>query len=137
MRLSGVITVVLFSWVLSAGADLTGHWISETGKSKVAIRQEGSASVGKVFWLREPFNKAGEPRRDIKNPDPSRRSVLIVGMTILDLGPEVRGVWSGRVYSPEVGITFNCLVSLTDPNHLLIDVDAGLFRKKMHWTRGD
>ena len=101
---------------IAAAAEPTGVWITEGGRSLINIADcspEGSPRVlcSKIIWLKEPFNKEGEPLRDKRNKNSRLRSRPILGMPILmNLRQAQKGVWDGRVYNPEDGKTYRAQI---------------------------
>jgi len=61
---------------------------------------------GKVVWMQYPNHPNGEPRRDVKNPDPNKRNQTNVGMVMMRdfVYDEKENEWSGgTVYNPVSG----------------------------------
>lgn len=89
-----------------AGADPTGTWLTEDGRAKIKIERcgpGGTQACGTVVWLKTPLNDQGQPRTDIKNPDPKKRSRPVIGLTLMDgLKPDDGG-YKGQIYNAEEG----------------------------------
>lgn len=110
--------------VAEASSDsVLGTWVTEGGKSRVEIAKDKAGRyVGKITWLKEPDYPEdhpeeidrGKPKHDRFNPDKSKRSQPIIGLTVLkDFKYDGDGVWSGgTIYDPENGKTYKCKMTL-------------------------
>ena len=78
--LAVVITFMLISgWGISAAlAQLReaaqGVWVEEDGEAWIEIAPCEDALCGRIVWLKEPLDKAGQPHVDTNNPDPALRA---------------------------------------------------------------
>lgn len=100
---------------------IIGEWEVGSGKAHIQISKYGDKYSGKMVWLKVPLYKDGKTtKRDTKNPDESKRTVPIIGLTNL-LGFVYKGknTWgNGTIYDPENGNTYNCVMKLIDENTL-------------------
>jgi uncharacterized protein (DUF2147 family) len=120
------------------GDAILGDWLTAEGKAKVHIMKCDSLYCGTIVWLKEP-TKEGKEVVDDKNPDPSLRNRLVLGMTIL-WGFEYNGdeEWTGgKVYDPENGSTYSGKMTLNDTGTLKLRgyVLIPLFGRSEIWTR--
>lgn len=108
MLWAAALAALLASGAFAQGPAPTGLWLSEKGGTIVEIAPCGDALCGRIAWLKKPFRKSGELRRDRENPDPALRDRPWCGMTVLwDLRPDAEGRWSGEGYDPKSGIGFS------------------------------
>ena len=95
---------------------------------------------GKVVWMQYPNHPNGEPRRDVKNPEPKNRNqpnvglVLIKGFTYNALNDEWK---NGYVYNPTSGKTYRSFMKLESDNKLKVRGYLGisLLGKTVIWTK--
>jgi uncharacterized protein (DUF2147 family) len=124
--------------------DILGEWITQEGKARVLIyRCERDQYCGKVVWLREAVYgaddpDAGQPIRDRWNPDPEKRARGLQGLDVL-FGFRFDGRrWdAGRIYNPEEGRTYSCVLELESPARLKVRgyVGVTMLGRTVHWTR--
>jgi uncharacterized protein (DUF2147 family) len=104
----------------SWAADPAGTWLTQDGDAKVRIARCGGGWCGSIVWLREPIDPATrKPPIDDKNPDAGKRGRPIIGVQIL-IGflPSGPDRWSGRIYNPDDGNTYEGHLSIADRTHL-------------------
>lgn len=100
---------------------IVGKWSDHKGEAKVMIYKKGDKFFGKLYWLKDPYDKEGNVRRDIKNPEPAKRSRELEGLEILQGFSYQNGVWTGgKIYDPRSGKTYDCKLSLSDEGKLSI-----------------
>jgi uncharacterized protein (DUF2147 family) len=122
--------------------DPSGTWLTEGGKSQVRLANCGEALCGRIQWLKEPSDPAtGKPKRDARNPDPSKRDRPIVGVDIfLGMRPDhTPNQWAGDIYNPEDGKTYRAHLTLQDARTLQVKgcVLGGLICKSQAWSRAN
>jgi len=110
-----------------------GEWINAEKDATFLIYKKNDKYFGKITW------GTGGDTKDSKNPDPSLRSRDLVGLTILN-NFEWGGsnVWeNGRIYDPKDGKTYDCKMTLKNPNTLEVRgyVGFSLFGRTETWTR--
>lgn len=94
----------------SLAAGIEGTWDRSDGKSKIKISKCGSSFCSKIIWL----DKA---RKDTKNENAALRGRNLVGTTISkSLKPAGANKWSGSIYSPRKGKTYNGFATLSGNN---------------------
>jgi uncharacterized protein (DUF2147 family) len=117
----------------------TGLWIDHTGRGAVEITQCAEALCGRIVWLKEPNDKTGQPLRDVKNEDASRRVQTICGLQILgNLRLQSDGSWDkGWIYDPEQGERFDVELRLRTPELLQVKGYKGLkfLSETYQWKR--
>ncbi len=111
-----VLMVILFSISLLAqkGDDIIGRY-KLPNELEIVIFKEGTTYSGKIVAL--DGYKDGITK-DRKNPDKSKRTDDLLGMTIikgLEYMPNEKKWMNGKLYGPEKGITINLkITALTD-----------------------
>jgi len=95
---------------------------------------------GKVVWMEFPNHPNGDPRRDVKNPDPEKRNQTNVGIVIIKgfTYNEAADEWeNGTVYNPASGKTYRSFMKLEGDNKLKVRGYLGfsLLGKTVVWTR--
>jgi uncharacterized protein (DUF2147 family) len=138
-----VAAVSLFAFAsLAQAADaVVGKWLTKGGKSHVEISNCGASLCGKIVWLKEPNNKAGKPKLDIRNNKTALRGRPLMGLAMLqgfkkadDKGARWTG---GTIYNAEDGKTYNCYIQLQADGRLKVRgyVAIKLLGKTQYWTR--
>jgi uncharacterized protein (DUF2147 family) len=131
----------IFGSVSSAGAQeadsIVGTWLSANQGTKLTFYKEGTTYSGKIAWLKDG-EEHGEARKDVNNPDESKRSRPLVGMEMFTGFEYRRNIWTrGKMYDPKTGNTYNCQLRLVSPDKLNIRVFFGInfLGKTETWTR--
>jgi uncharacterized protein (DUF2147 family) len=118
--------------------DIVGIWLTG-GKepAKIQVYKSGNKYFGKIVWLKYP-EKDGQPRVDRKNPEKNKQSQQIIGIVILNNFKFEDDEWKdGKIYDPESGKTYNCVLSLKGKNILNVRgyVGVSLFGRTEVWNR--
>ena len=95
---------------------------------------------GKVVWMQYPNHPTGEPRRDVKNPDPQKRNQTNVGLIIIQgfTYNASKDEWeNGSVYNPVSGKTYRSFIKLEPDNKLKVRgyLGVSLLGKTVIWTK--
>src|ERR1043166_1751088 len=81
------IAICMLPFLLAAQTDpgdkILGTWLVSSGKAKIEITRYGNKYGGKIVWIREPNDETGHPKKDSKNPDPSKRNNPRLGLNLL------------------------------------------------------
>jgi uncharacterized protein (DUF2147 family) len=131
------IALLAASTLAGFAIDPTGTWLTDEGKATVRVADCGGALCATIVSLREPNDpQTGRPKTDGNNVDASKRNRPIVGVPILmGLRPQGANKWSGQVYNPEDGKTYDATVILENANVLKVK-GCVLFICETHtWTR--
>jgi len=142
--LTGALLLVLGASLATAGAQakplarpdaqaemqaIAGTWINPKGSVAVHASNCGARLCGWVSWASptalNDAAEAGVPR--------------LVGTELLqDYRPGTGGRWSGRVYVPDMGRSFQSTIEPVDAEHLKISgcILGGLFCRSQIWRRG-
>ncbi len=135
----------------SPGDILIGDWQPSDKRSVIRI-SKGEASkgqdvnkyYGRIVWLIEKNNPDGTPRLDINNPDESKHSDKILGMTNMrDLefvGDKDDLVWeNGNIYDPKNGSDYSFEMTMNKKNTNLVDgrgyIGVSMFGRTDTWKR--
>ena len=96
----------------AAAKDVTGLWITEGGEGAVEIVRCGDRRCGRIVWLKEPYDAAGRPMRDIKNPSPAARQRPVCGIEVLrNVQLQDDGTWDGgSIYDRRKGKTYKVML---------------------------
>jgi uncharacterized protein (DUF2147 family) len=115
-------------------AAILGNWLTEPRDGIIAItRSADGLYEGRIIGGNAP------QRLDARNPDPARRSLLLLGQVILTgmrYGGE--GVWTGgRIYDPDSGRTYRCRIELRGDAQLQVRgyIGFALLGRTQLWTR--
>lgn len=116
-----------------------GIWIDHTGRGAVEILPCAEALCGRIVWLKEPNDKSGQPLRDARNEDRTKRSQPICGLQILgNLKRQRDGSWdNGWIYDPDQGERFDVELRLRGPDVLQVKGYKGLkfLSETYQWRR--
>jgi uncharacterized protein (DUF2147 family) len=131
------IALVGASTIASHAVDPTGTWLTDEGKATVRVSDCGGALCATIVSLREPNDpQTGRPKTDIYNVDASKRNRPIVGVQVLiSLRPQGANKWSGQVYNPEDGKTYDGNVVLENANILKVQGCVLFLCETKTWTR--
>jgi uncharacterized protein (DUF2147 family) len=58
---------------------IEGIWTCSDKDCKVEIVKNGNTYEAKLLWARKEIDEKGNPKLDIKNPDPAKRNLPIIG----------------------------------------------------------
>jgi uncharacterized protein (DUF2147 family) len=140
LRATSIASLLLAASLLPAyAADPLGTWFTEEGKATVRMADCGGALCGTIVALKEPNDpQSGKPKVDKNNADAGKRSRPIIGVQIvIGLKPDGANKWSGQIYNPEDGKTYNLSVTLPNTNTLKVQgcMLGGVICKTQTWTR--
>ena len=114
---------------------------SGEGSQILIYKTSNGKYEGKIVWMQYPNHPNGEPRRDVKNSDPSKRDQTNVGLVIVKgfVYNEKEDQWQdGTIYNPASGNTYRCYMRLeADENTLKVRGYLGfsLIGKTVTWRR--
>ncbi|MFC6100957.1 DUF2147 domain-containing protein [Olivibacter domesticus] len=129
-RILLIFTLAIFSLpVFSQNNDLIlGKWQNPSGEGRIEITKKGEKYYGKLYWLKEPNDEAGQPKKDIKNPDEAKRERLVQGLQILEgFTSNGKGIYeNGTIYDPKSGKTYSCKMTIKGNDKLDIRGFVGI-----------
>ncbi len=134
-----IVKVVLFFPLLSnliqdGGGKIIGTW-AINDQTHVEIYPSGNTFSIKVAWLAEPLNHNGLPKVDKNNPNRQLRSRQILGLILAEGIQYSKGIWKGRIYSPERGSYAECRFELSDERTITMTATKGLFSSTKTWKK--
>ena len=87
--------------------ETTGTWLTEDGRAKIRIEHCVDNNVklcGFVAWMKDPVNEKGQPRLDIHNPDPNKRTRPSLGLELMTgLEKDEDSAYAGEIYNADNG----------------------------------
>lgn len=112
------------STVPAKAADPTGTWLTEDRRARVRTERCGPGNAnlcGYIVWGSKPLDEKGQPRRDQENPDPQKRTRLLLGhQMILGLKPGEDGQYSGQIYNGDNGKSYAVTIWSEEPSTLMV-----------------
>lgn len=124
----------------SAGDKIVGNYKATRNgqESKIKVFKYNGGYRAQVYWLKEPNNPDGTPKRDHRNKDKSKRNVLSSQIVLIDKVTYEDGCWkNGRIYDPTKGDTFNVVLKFEDAKTLKVKGNWGPFSSTSVWTKID
>ena len=109
-------------------ASVFGLWRNPKGSVEVDIRPCGANACGTIVWANA---KAKEDARKAGTKE-------LIGLQVFrDLRQDQSGAWRGRVFAPDMGMTFSGTARLVGAQNLRAKgcVLAGIICKSQLWTR--
>lgn len=113
-----------------------GTWRLKSGKVTVRVRYCGGIRLcATIIGLAQPLNKAGKPKVDDENPNPSLRNRRIIGLQVASgLKPAGPNRWKGYIYNADDGGTYASELQLSG-NAMTLQGCWGPFCKKNRFIR--
>ena len=72
----------------------------------------GDSLCGTLAAMNKPLDKHGQPKRDVKNPDPSLRDRPVIGITLFKVSPAGDNKWKGDIYNADDGRTYSSTMAM-------------------------
>jgi len=113
-----IISSAIHAQTAFKASDLIGDWLVSEKTAVITFFADGDKFFGMTSWMGKPKDEHGKPRTDIHNPDPSKRSNLLLGMLLCkNFVYKGNGVWGdGTIYDSRSGRTYNCKITMKDIN---------------------
>ncbi len=113
---------------------IVGRWLTEPRDGIIEIEAAGDGTyTGRIIGGDSPN------RTDSHNPDPAKRTALLLGQVILkQLRYEGSGQWAdGTIYDPDSGRTYHCSVHSPQADTLSVRgfIGVSLLGRSQVWTR--
>lgn len=113
---------------------IVGRWLTEPRDGIIEIEAVADGTyTGRIIGGDSPN------RTDSHNPDPAKRTALLLGQVILkQLRYEAEGQWTdGTIYDPDSGRTYHCSVQMPDADRLKVRgfIGVSLLGRNQVWTR--
>ena len=136
---------------LAAAAEaeaILGLWRTaptDQGYAHVEVTRREGAYEGRIVWLSEPDfppgdPDAGRPKADRLNPDAELRGQPILGLKLMTGFRYSDGGWrGGRIYDPETGKTYRCVIRLDEDGALRVRgyIGISLLGRTTVWLRAE
>ena len=133
---AGAMLVLALAGQAMADSGANGVWLMENGKVTVRISSCSGNLCGTIVGLKKPLDKEGRPKRDKDNPNPALRNRPVIGLTILNgLSPRGDDRWSGTIYNPDDGNTYDSDVMLVNDRTLKVKGCVAFVCKTRKFTR--
>lgn len=127
---AGLLLLVAGPGAAAAGTGPSGEWLVEDHSAVVRISKCGGGYCG--------FVAKGQPGKDYRNPDPSKRNRSVIGIEVFfSMRPAGPNSWAGQTYNSEDGQMYNGKITLTSENTLQVEgcVPGGGPCGSQSWTR--
>ncbi len=118
---------------------ISGTWLVEDGSAHIRIMEQDGKYHGKIVWLKDPYDQAGRPVTDTRNPETRLRSRPQMGLMLLtDFVYDGDDLWEdGEIYDPDNGNTYSCRITIENRNKMNVRgyIGISLFGRTETWTR--
>ena len=117
---------------------IIGQWESVIKDGRMEFYAEGKTYAARLLWGTKAVAADGKTsKKDLKNPDPAKRSQDILGMTyITGLAYDNGDYTGGSIYNPLDGKTYRCKIHLAgDELYLRVYVGVPLLGETRVWRR--
>ena len=109
-----IITVIVFTVGAAMAGDPSGTWVMANGKVTVRVSKCSAKLCARIVGLKEPLDKAGRPKVDRLNPNPSLRKRQLIGvMLVSNMASAGDNNWRGSIYNPDDGRTYSASLKLS------------------------
>lgn len=123
--------------------NIVGDYLTDRSGSKSKVRISKTAQntyEARVFWTENPYDKDGNKRKDVKNPDKSLRTVDIDKVLLvsgLKYDAEDKE-WNGaKIYDPTKGMRVNVSMKFESKGKLKLRASILGIPKTIYWQRLD
>ena len=79
LLLSFILCAFIHGIFANEAPKVEGIWTCSKKDCKVEIYKTGNTYEAKLLWARKELDEKGNPKLDVKNPDPSKRNLPIIG----------------------------------------------------------
>lgn len=107
--------------------DILGRWITGKGENGnriiVDFYEKNNKFYGKIFQLEDRYDSKGNLRKDINNPDTSKRERTLEGIDFVSgfvYNEEKSTYEKGKIYDPSSGKTYDCYIQLQEDGSLKV-----------------
>lgn len=120
---------------------IVGEYLTDRGgsKSKVRITKNADGSFdAQVYWVENPYDKDGNKRKDVKNPDKSLRNVDVDKIVIVKglKYDATKKQWGGaKIYDPTKGLKVNATAEFETADKLKLRGTILGVGVTLYWTR--
>jgi uncharacterized protein (DUF2147 family) len=129
-----MLAFIAFASATTGAPDINGDWITADHHAVVRIGSCATQKCGTV--IRVLAHGAAVPQTDANNPDKTRKSRPLVGLTVLSGFTATASGWvGGRAYDPESGRTYKSKLSLNADGTLAVTGCVLFICQSQSWTR--
>ena len=115
--------------------EIFGTYLIDEGDSKVEIFQSTNGISGKVVWLEKEENSDIQVLDD-RNEDASLRTRRIMGLVVFEGLKFKNGKWSGHIYSPRKGKSYDATFVVNQgTGDLSLKIKVYFLTFSRHWTK--
>lgn len=117
---------------------IIGKWENPSGEGRIDVYKKGDKFYGKLYWLKEPNDAQGKPKKDDKNPNSSLKDRTLQGLEILtNFTKSGQTYEGGQIYDPKSGKTYSCKMKLKGKDQLNIRgfIGISLLGRTEVWKR--
>jgi len=114
---------------------IIGTYLIDEGDSKVEIFRSSNGISGKVVWLKK--EESGDALIfDDKNDDASLRARRVMGLVVFEGLQYKNGKWSGNIYSPRKGKSYDASFAMNDDSgDLNLKIKVYFLTISRYWTK--
>lgn len=114
---------------------IIGTYLIDEGDSKVEIFQSSNGISGKVVWLEKEENSDIQVLDD-RNEDASLRTRRVMGLVVFQGLKFKNGKWSGHIYSPRKGKSFDATFVVNQgTGDLSLKIKVYFLAISRYWTK--
>lgn len=130
LPISYFFTATLMNPLTAVDTPIKGVWQTQKEEKNARIdiqdcASDGNKLCGKIIWLESPTYpeedpRAGQPKLDLNNKEPSLRDRPLMGLELLsDFTKETDVSFKdGKIYNPEDGDVYKCTLELNQEGFL-------------------
>jgi uncharacterized protein (DUF2147 family) len=120
-------------------ADPSGTWHTEDNRARIRIEPCGSNPgqiCGYLVWMEDAVDDRGQPLKDLRNPDPARRSLPLLGQRLINGAARPSdGHIAGRIYDAESGKSYDVTLWRVADSLKVEGCVLAIFCATQTWTR--
>ena len=137
---AGSAALALLATAAQAADPVEGLWLVQAGTAKVKVAPcaaDKARMCGVITWLKTPNDKAGQPQKDVNNPDAAQRARPVLGLAMIrDFKPAGPGKWTGgKIYDPTSGKTYGSKMSANPDGTLKVEGCIAVVCQAQTWKR--
>ena len=138
--LTAATAMALFATTAQAADPVMGEWMTQGGGARVKIApcaSDAAKACGAIVSMKNAKDKAGNPQKDVNNPDASLRGRPLIGLLMIrDFKPAGPGKWTGgKIYDPGGGKTYGSKLTANANGTLKVEGCIGPICQAQTWTR--
>ena len=137
IKLIVFISLFMVSSFICSASNHLGLWYTKGKHCIIQIKEQNNKYFGEIVWMKNPYDKNGNPKVDINNKDKSLRNQSVMGLVILkDLNLYGNALKGGEIYDPRNGKTYNAIIKHVNGRlHVKGYKSFSLFGRTEDWKR--